>query len=121
MAPRHGADQGARAVLRLRCRREGLRGRPIGLPSGLSRLGYAPGRRDRPLSLPKTSTEYFQRQCFISCDPAEKGIPAFASNYPHPGGPADDVVGAIANRPELSEESKRRILAVNAQRCLGFT
>jgi predicted TIM-barrel fold metal-dependent hydrolase len=79
-------------------------------------------------SLPLSASEYFQRQCFISCDPAEKGIPAFisqlgdenlvfASDYPHPDALAENIVGAIAERPELSDESKKRILETNARRC----
>jgi predicted TIM-barrel fold metal-dependent hydrolase len=79
-------------------------------------------------SLPLSATEYFHRQCFISCDPAEKGIPAFisqlgdenlvfASDYPHPDALAENIVGAIAERPELSDESKKRILETNARRC----
>ena len=78
--------------------------------------------------LPRTATEVFQQQCFISCEPGEKGISAFvdqlgddclvfASDYPHPDAVHDDVVGHIENRPELSQETKRKILRDNAMRC----
>ena len=81
--------------------------------------------------LPLSATEYFQRQCFISCDPAEKGIPAFvsqlgdenllfASDYPHPDALADNIVGAIRERDTLSETAKIRILQTNAERCFGL-
>jgi len=82
-------------------------------------------------TLPHSASEYFARQCFISCDPAEKGIPAFisqlgdenlvfASDYPHPDALADDIVEAIAGRPELSRASKQKILETNARRCFGL-
>jgi predicted TIM-barrel fold metal-dependent hydrolase len=81
--------------------------------------------------LPLTASGYFGRQCFISCDPAEKGIPAFisqlgddnllfASDYPHPDALADNIVGAISNRAELTSESKTKILETNARRCFAL-
>jgi predicted TIM-barrel fold metal-dependent hydrolase len=81
--------------------------------------------------LPLTPSEYFARQCFISCDPAEKGIPAFvsllgaenlvfASDYPHPDALSENVVGQIADRPELDEDSIRKILETNSRRCFGL-
>ena len=81
--------------------------------------------------LPYKASEYFARQCFISCDPGEKGVPAFvsqlgdecllfASDYPHPDALADNVVGQIADRAELRQESKQRILETNAKRCFGL-
>lgn len=81
--------------------------------------------------LPLLPSEYFARQCFISCDPAEKGIPAFvsqlgaeslvfASDYPHPDALAENVVGRIADRPELDDGAKRKILESNARRCFGL-
>ena len=82
-------------------------------------------------TLPIEPSAYFHRQCFISCDPAEKGIPAFvsqlgddelvfASDYPHPDALADNIVGAIADRVALSDETKRKILETNARRCFGL-
>jgi predicted TIM-barrel fold metal-dependent hydrolase len=81
--------------------------------------------------LPIEPSAYFHRQCFISCDPAEKGIPAFisqlgddnllfASDYPHPDALADNIVGAIAERAELTPESKKKILESNARRCFAL-
>jgi predicted TIM-barrel fold metal-dependent hydrolase len=82
-------------------------------------------------TLPLMPSGYFQRQCFISCDPAEKGIPAFisqlgddnllfASDYPHPDALADNIVGAISDRNELTASSKQKILESNARRCFGI-
>jgi predicted TIM-barrel fold metal-dependent hydrolase len=81
--------------------------------------------------LPLQPSEYFARQCFISCDPDEKGIPAFvsllgadslvfASDYPHPDALTGNVVGRIADRAELEDEAKRKILETNARRCFGL-
>ena len=81
--------------------------------------------------LPLLPSGYFQRQCFISCDPAEKGVPAFvsqvgaetlvfASDYPHPDALSEDIVAQIADRPGLDAESKRKILEDNARRCFGL-
>lgn len=82
-------------------------------------------------TLPLAASAYFHRQCFISCDPAEKGIAAFvsqlgddnllfASDYPHPDALRGNIVGAIADRKELSDESKLKILETNARRCFGL-
>jgi len=82
-------------------------------------------------TLPLEPSGYFHRQCFISCDPAEKGIPAyisqlgddnllFASDYPHPDALADNIVGAIADREELTPENKQKILEANARRCFAL-
>jgi predicted TIM-barrel fold metal-dependent hydrolase len=102
------------------------------MPHWLERIdehGESWGHATAPLTL--TATAYFQRQCFISCDPTEKGIPAFisqlgdenllfASDYPHPDALAENIVGSISERPELSNESKRRVLETNARRCFGL-
>lgn len=80
---------------------------------------------------PLQPSEYFARQCFISCDPAEKGISAFvsqlgadslvfASDYPHPDAITENIVGQIADRPDLAESDKRKILENNARRCFGL-
>lgn len=79
-----------------------------------------------------SATEFFQRQCFISCEPGEKGIAAFvsqlgddclvfASDYPHPDAVSENVVGGIADRADLTEASKRKILRTNALRCFGLS
>lgn len=81
--------------------------------------------------LPLLPSEYFARQCFISCDPAERGVEAFvaqlgadclvfASDYPHPDALADDVVGAIADREGLAVDARAKILEDNARRCFGL-
>lgn len=75
-------------------------------------------------------SEYFRRQCYISCEPDEDNLGAivqsvgeervlFASDYPHwdsifPGAPK-----ALLDRTDLSIEAKRKILGENALRLLG--
>jgi predicted TIM-barrel fold metal-dependent hydrolase len=81
--------------------------------------------------LPLTPSEYFQRQCFVSCDPSERTLPAvvelagedavvFATDYPHPDALTGDLVGRIADSPALSPAAREKILRVNAIRCFGL-
>jgi len=81
--------------------------------------------------LPLSPTEYFERQCFISSDPAERTLESvaslvsddvivFASDYPHPDAIAANIVGRIADRDTLSDASKQKILFKNAIRCFGL-
>ena len=81
--------------------------------------------------LPRTPTEYFRRQCFVSCDPNERTLPSvvalagedvvlFATDYPHPDALSGDLVGRIADHPELSAGAREKILRTNALRCFGL-
>jgi predicted TIM-barrel fold metal-dependent hydrolase len=80
---------------------------------------------------PRPPSEYFARQCFITTEPNERGLPHFidllgddivmwASDYPHPDAIFPGAVDALADRNDLSESSKRKILRANAQRCFGL-
>jgi predicted TIM-barrel fold metal-dependent hydrolase len=82
--------------------------------------------------LPMKPSEYFARQCVISCDPGEKTIESvvslcgeqsvvFATDYPHPDAVAGDLVARITERKGLSEPAKQKILVENARRAFGFT
>ena len=82
--------------------------------------------------LPLAPSEYFARQCVISCDPGERmlesvvslcgeGSVVFATDYPHPDALAGDLVARIEERPGLSESAKARILVGNSRRIFGFT
>jgi uncharacterized protein len=82
--------------------------------------------------LPLTPSEYFRRQCFVSCDPNERTLSAvaalagedvvlFATDYPHPDALSGDLVGRIAEHPELSVTAREKILRRNAERCFGIT
>jgi predicted TIM-barrel fold metal-dependent hydrolase len=81
--------------------------------------------------LPLRPSEYFRRQCFVSCDPQEGTLPAvvdlvgdgcvvFASDYPHPDAISGDLVGRITGRAELDAAAQEKILAGNAERCFGL-
>jgi len=81
--------------------------------------------------LPLTPTEYFRRQCFVSCDPNERTLPTvvalagedvvvFATDYPHPDALSGDLVGRIWDHPDLSATAREKILRANAQRCFGL-
>jgi predicted TIM-barrel fold metal-dependent hydrolase len=81
--------------------------------------------------LPLTPSEYFRRQCFVSCDPNERMLPSavalagedvvvFATDYPHPDALAGDLVGRITANGELSAAAQQKILRANAQRCFGL-
>jgi len=76
-------------------------------------------------------SEYFARQCFISCDPGERTLESvvslcgeevvvFATDYPHPDALAGDLVGHITSRAGLRESAKAKILRGNALRCFGL-
>ena len=51
------------------------------------------------------------------CDPE---FLAFATDYPHPDGVFPGVVKALADRGDLSEDRKDKILGLNAKRCFGL-
>jgi predicted TIM-barrel fold metal-dependent hydrolase len=85
---------------------------------------YAPRLRQKP-------SEYFKQHCVVSCDPDEVMLSyvadavgdeniVFASDYPHFDAMFPGSVKAIADRSELSDARKRRILRSNAARFLGL-
>jgi predicted TIM-barrel fold metal-dependent hydrolase len=82
--------------------------------------------------LPHEPTEYFMRQCFVSCEPDERTLPQvvngigddniiFASDYPHPDAIFPGVVATLADRGDLSTETKTKILATNPKRCFSLS
>jgi uncharacterized protein len=86
-------------------------------------------------AMPKLSlkpSEYFARQCVISCDPNERTLESvvslcgeeavvFATDYPHPDAVAGDLVAKIEGRSALSAAAKQKILVGNARRIFGFS
>lgn len=70
-------------------------------------------------------SDYFRRQCFISCDPEEAEVPPvsdvlgadkvlFASDYPHIDALFPGAVAAVRERGTLSAEAKQQVLGKNA-------
>src|SRR3989442_11080824 len=109
------------------------------LESGAGWLPYWLWRMDEhheilPFQVPwlkMKPSEYFRRQCYISCEADEDNLGdivhavgqdriLFASDYPHwdstfPGAPK-----AILYRTDISLEAKRKILGENALKLLGI-
>jgi predicted TIM-barrel fold metal-dependent hydrolase len=82
------------------------------------------GLRTRP-------SELFQRNCWISFEPVEGSLNVladyigpnkilWATDYPHPDGFFPGAPAMIANRPELSEDTKRGVLAGGARAFYGL-
>jgi len=79
-------------------------------------------------NIDRRPSEYFlDGRCFIACDPGESMVPyvaercgddriVYASDYYHWDCPFPETVKLIAERGDLSERTKRRILGENAAR-----
>jgi len=76
-------------------------------------------------------TEFFLRQCFVTTEPNERGLPAviellgddiimWASDYPHPDAIFPGAVTALSERDDLTDASKDKLLRGNAARCFGL-
>src|SRR5512134_1924600 len=88
------------------------------------------GFNDSELSM--RPSELFQRNCWISFEPVERSLSVladyigphkilWATDYPHPDGFFPGAPDLIANRPELSAETKREILAGGAKGFYGLS
>jgi len=82
-------------------------------------------------ALKSKPSDYFRRQCFISCDPDERTIPAlmklygedrffWASDYPHPDHTGDYLQALEAMAGELPEKARARLLGANVRRAFGI-
>ncbi len=87
-------------------------------------LGNRTALKDKP-------SDYFRRQCFISCDPDERTIPAlmklygedrffWASDYPHPDHTGDYLQALEAMAGELPEKARARLLGANVRHAFGI-
>jgi predicted TIM-barrel fold metal-dependent hydrolase len=83
------------------------------------------GHASAPLK--EQPSTYFKQQWVVSMDPEETTMAAvvrcigndnlvFSTDYPHPDHQFDGIVSSVANREDLSEESKAKILGRNAAR-----
>jgi predicted TIM-barrel fold metal-dependent hydrolase len=88
------------------------------------------GFNDSGLSM--RPSDLFRRNCWISFEPVEGCLSVladyigphkilWATDYPHPDGFFPGAPQLIANRPELSEATKREILGGGARRFYGLT
>ena len=101
-------------------------------PSWLHRLDEhieLTGWHDAP-DLELMPSEYFRRNCFISCDPDEDLVwtvvetigddnVVFATDFPHPDAKYPHAVDTFLAMPKLSEDSKSKILWDNPKRFYG--
>ena len=74
-------------------------------------------------------SDYFRRQCYISCEPEETRLGEvitsvgaervlFASDYPHWDAKLSGSPQTIIGRDDLGDEAKRKIMGENAARLL---
>jgi len=111
----------------------------IFMESGVGWLPYWLDRMDRDFEhlgwyapyLKIKPSEYFRRHCFASCDPDEEILPyvaetvgddniVFASDYPHFDATFPGAVSAVADRDELPDRTKRKILGLNAAQLINL-
>jgi predicted TIM-barrel fold metal-dependent hydrolase len=109
------------------------------LESGAGWLPYWLWRMDEhheilPFQVPwlkMKPSEYFRRQCYVSCEPDEDNLAAtvravgedrivFASDYPHWDSTFPGATRAILENSEITAEAKKKIMGENARRLLGI-
>jgi uncharacterized protein len=92
--------------------------------------GYATSLLGRAVPLKEKPSAYFRRQCWISCDPDERTIPAlmdlygadrflWASDFPHPDHTGDYIAELEALAGKLSPSARQNLLGENVLRCYG--
>jgi len=69
-------------------------------------------------------SEYFRRQCFVTCEEVEPGLPEmlesypqnvlFATDYPHPDGVFPGSTGPLLHASAITETQRKAILRDNA-------
>jgi predicted TIM-barrel fold metal-dependent hydrolase len=113
--------------------------RVVFLESGAGWLPYWLWRMDEhreilPFQVPWLKlkpSEYFRRQCYISCEPDEANLAAtvqavgedrilFASDYPHWDATFPGATKAILDNDRISPLAKKKIMSENAQELLGL-
>jgi predicted TIM-barrel fold metal-dependent hydrolase len=75
-------------------------------------------------------SEYFRRQCFVSVEEVEPGLPTmvrdypesvvFSSDYPHADGTFPGSTKDLLETTELDDDAVRRVLRDNALRLYGL-
>lgn len=90
--------------------------------------GYAASLLGRGVPLKEKPSAYFRRQCWISCDPDERTIPAlmelygpdrffWASDFPHPDHTADYLAELEVLADRLPADARAKLLGENVRRC----
>ena len=90
--------------------------------------GYAASLLGRVVPLREKPSTYFRRQCWISCDPDERTIPAlmdlygadrffWASDFPHPDHTGDYIAELEELAGRLSPSARAQLLGDNVLRC----
>ena len=90
--------------------------------------GYATSLLGRTVPLKEKPSTYFRRQCWISCDPDERTIPAlmelygadrffWASDFPHPDHTADYIADLDALAGRLPVPARQQLLGDNVRCC----
>jgi hypothetical protein len=110
-------------------------GKAVGITQGFNYGGRQRSTDQRPGGFEPHArirdSEYFQRQCYISCDPDETTMPQvvealgedkviFASDYPHWDAVFPGAVKEVREQTGLSKSAKRKILGENAARLYGL-
>jgi len=96
----------------------------------LDRLDYRYGYMGHSCQMKRTASEYFERNIWISADPAERMLPYMVellgdhkffigSDYPHAEGFVEPVAKARKALAKLPEASVNKILGDNAARLFG--
>ncbi len=93
--------------------------------------GYAASLLGRAVPLKEKPSVYFRRQCWISCDPDERTIPAlmdlygadrflWASDFPHPDHTGDYIEELEELADKLSPSARPKLLGDNVRHCYGI-
>ena len=90
--------------------------------------GYAASLLGRAVPLKEKPSSYFRRQCWISCDPDERTIPAlmelygddrffWASDFPHPDHTGDYIAELEELAERLAPGARPKLLGENVLDC----
>jgi predicted TIM-barrel fold metal-dependent hydrolase len=111
--------------------------RVVVLESGAGWIGYWLDRMDAVYAAPvagiplrEKPSVYFRRQCWISCDPDERTIPAmmellgaerffWASDFPHPDHTGDYIAELTELAAKLPADARQKLLGENVRRVYG--
>jgi predicted TIM-barrel fold metal-dependent hydrolase len=92
--------------------------------------GYVASLLGGGVALKEKPSTYFHRQCWISCDPDERTIPAlmdlhgndrffWASDFPHPDHTGNYIAELEELAGKLSPRARPKLLGENVLRCYG--